>query len=69
MPRLGFSWAPFGSQRSAVRGGYGLFYDWYDSNLYSQTLRVDGTTVKDIRITCSDAQQLLRAAGRSHSIR
>jgi hypothetical protein len=46
MPRLGFSWAPFGSQRSAVRGGYGLFYDWYDSNLYSQTLRVDGTTVK-----------------------
>lgn len=53
MPRVGFSWAPFGSQRSAVRGGYGLFYDWYDSNLYSQTLRVDGTTVKDIRITCS----------------
>jgi hypothetical protein len=53
MPRLGFSWAPFGSQRSAVRGGYGLFYDWYDANLYSQTLRVDGTTVKDIRITCS----------------
>ena len=53
MPRLGFSWAPFGSQRSAVRGGYGLFYDWYDSNLYSQTLRVDGVTVQDIRITCS----------------
>jgi hypothetical protein len=53
MPRLGFSWAPFGSQRSAVRGGYGLFYDWYDQSLYSQTLRVDGVTVQDIRITCS----------------
>jgi len=53
MPRLGFSWAPFGSQRSAVRGGYGLFYDWYDSGLYDQTLRVDGVTVRDIRITCS----------------
>ena len=53
MPRIGFSWAPFGSQRSAIRGGYGLFYDWYESNLYSQTLRVDGVTVKDIRITCS----------------
>ena len=53
MPRLGFSWAPFGSQRSAVRGGYGLFYDWYDQGLYSQTLRVDGVTVQDIRITCS----------------
>lgn len=53
MPRLGFTWAPFGSQRSAIRGGYGLFYDWYESSLYAQTLRVDGVTVKDIRITCS----------------
>jgi len=53
MPRLGFTWAPFGSQRSAVRGGYGLFYDWYESNLYDQTLRVDGVTVRDVRITCS----------------
>lgn len=52
MPRLGFTWAPFGSQRSAVRGGYGLFYDWYEANLYDQTLRVDGVTVRDVRITC-----------------
>jgi hypothetical protein len=54
MPRLGFTWAPFGSQRSAIRGGYGLFYDWYEANLYDQTLRVDGTTVKDVRITCTE---------------
>ena len=53
MPRMGFTWAPFGSQRSAVRGGYGLFYDWYEASLYEQTLRVDGETVKDVRITCS----------------
>jgi hypothetical protein len=65
MPRLGFSWAPFGSQRSAVRGGYGLFYDWYDSNLYSQTLRVDGITVQDIRITCSALNNYCAAAGQS----
>ena len=52
MPRLGFTWAPFGSQQSAVRGGYGLFYDWYDAGLYEQTLRVDGVTVRDIRISC-----------------
>jgi hypothetical protein len=53
MPRIGVTWAPFGSQRSAVRGGYGLFYDWYEANLYDQTLRVDGVTVRDVRITCT----------------
>jgi hypothetical protein len=53
MPRFGFTWAPFGSQRSAIRGGYGLFYDWYESSLYDQTLRVDGLTVRDVRINCS----------------
>ncbi|HET9195448.1 MAG TPA: TonB-dependent receptor [Vicinamibacterales bacterium] len=52
MPRVGFTWAPFGSQRSAVRGGYGLFYDWYESSLYDQTLRVDGVTVRDVRLDC-----------------
>jgi hypothetical protein len=26
-PRLGFSWQPGGSQRSLIRGGYGVFYD------------------------------------------
>ena len=52
MPRVGFTWAPFGSQRAAVRGGYGLFYDWYESSLYDQTLRVDGVTVRDVRLDC-----------------
>jgi hypothetical protein len=55
MPRAGFTWAPFGSQTSAIRGGYGIFHDWYDAGLYDQTLRVDGTTVRDIRISCIEA--------------
>ena len=41
MPRLGFTYTPQRG-RTTVRGGYGIFHDWYDSNLYDQTLRVTG---------------------------
>lgn len=51
MPRLGFTATPWGP-RTSIRGGYGLFYDWYSSNLYDQTLRVDGVNVRDIRVSC-----------------
>jgi hypothetical protein len=49
MPRVGFTWTPWGN-RTAIRGGYGLFYDWYESNLYDQTLRVNGIAQRDIQI-------------------
>jgi hypothetical protein len=50
MPRFGFTWTPWGN-RTSIRGGYGLFYDWYDSSLYDQTLRVDGIAQRDLLIT------------------
>jgi hypothetical protein len=50
MPRAGFTWTPWGN-RTAIRGGYGLFYDWYESNLYDQTLRVNGVDQRDIVIS------------------
>jgi hypothetical protein len=45
-PRLAFTWNA--TKKSTVRGGYGLFYDWYDSALYEQTIRVDGEHQIDV---------------------
>lgn len=39
-PRAAFTWT---LGKSNVRGGWGVFYDWYDSSLYEQTVRLDGT--------------------------
>jgi hypothetical protein len=41
MPRFGFTFTP---RRAGVtvRGGYGIFHDWYESSLHDQTLRVTG---------------------------
>jgi hypothetical protein len=49
MPRVGFTLTPWGSQTS-IRGGYGIFNDWYDSSLYDQTLRVNGIAQRDLLI-------------------
>jgi len=49
MPRLGFTWNPGGS-RTAIRGGYGFFYDWYEANLHDQTIRVNGELQRDLLI-------------------
>ena len=48
-PRVAFTWNV--DKTTVMRGGYGLFYDWYDSNLYEQTLRVDGTHQVDLVVT------------------
>ena len=47
-PRFGTTWSPFKSGKTTFRGGVGIFYDWYDSQIYEQTLRVDGTRQTDL---------------------
>jgi hypothetical protein len=50
-PRLGFNWTPFGNRRTAVRVSAGRFYQFLDSSLYEQTLRVDGRQQRDLVIS------------------
>jgi hypothetical protein len=44
-PRLGFTWA---AGQFTVRGGYGVFNDWYDSSVHEQTLLVNGENQTDV---------------------
>ena len=41
-PRTSFAWTPFKSGSTTVRGGFGVFNDWYEDSLYEQALRLDG---------------------------
>ena len=50
-PRASFTWSPFTHGRTTVRGGGGLFYDWLESEIYEQVLRVDGQRQQDLVIT------------------
>ena len=50
-PRFGVTWSPFKHGKTTIRGGGGVFYDWLDSEIYEQTLRVDGRRQQDLVIT------------------
>ena len=47
-PRVGFVWSPFKKGNFTIRGGAGIFYDWMNSIVYEQTLRVNGERQRDL---------------------
>jgi hypothetical protein len=50
-PRFGFVWSPKKSGSITLRGGAGIFYDWFSAQTYEQTLRVDGQRQRDLVVT------------------
>ena len=50
-PRVGFVWSPKKNGSITLRGGAGIFYDWFTAQTYEQTLRVDGERQRDLVIT------------------
>src|SRR5215218_525329 len=50
-PRLGFVWSPKKNGTITVRGGAGIFYDWFTAQTFEQTLRVDGQRQRDLVVT------------------
>jgi hypothetical protein len=49
-PRFGVTWSPFKSGKTSLQLGGGVFYDWFSTGTYEQTLRVDGVRQQELDI-------------------
>jgi hypothetical protein len=49
-PRFGVTWSPGKSGKTTLRGSAGIFYDWLSTNVYEQTLRVDGFRQREANV-------------------
>jgi hypothetical protein len=50
-PRMGVTYAPFKSGKTSLRASWGIFYDWFGSSIYEQSLRVDGFRQQELIIS------------------
>jgi hypothetical protein len=50
-PRFGVTYAPFKNGKTSLRASWGIFYDWFTSGIYEQSLRVDGFQQQELTVT------------------
>ncbi len=55
-PRLGLTWRPRGSERTAVRAGYGLFYDTTSLGLIVNAAQINGRRILSYVVPGTDAR-------------
>src|SRR5205085_4970583 len=49
-PRVGITWAPLKNGKATLRASWGRFFDWFSTNTYEQTLRVDGFRQQELQV-------------------